>query len=542
MKKTTFEQAVTRSRSVHGDKYEYKEMFHDGRYLKLRIVCPEHGEFVQTASNHYIGRGCQKCTGKHPQYTLEDVEAIAREKYQFNYTYRKLVRGGKYPMLHLTCQKHGEFEQHLYNHLAGKGCEKCGEERVQLDAEALVQLKYQQGIKLVREVERNNYNQRQLLLKCDIHGEFIMPLQSVSKGFNCPKCANITRGENSRLTLSDVKQIAELVHGNKYKYRDVVFNGKHTRVIATCDKHGDFEQKTDNHLRGQGCPVCKFGKAEQEFKQFISSLTETQTEARLDPDSQMRWDVYAPNENLAFEFNGTYWHSDKFKSSTYHRDKYRKAADKGIRTMTIYEDEWQYQKPAVESAIRAALGKTIGKLHARKLYIVVPSAADANYFFDKYHIQKQPTGSRFIALCQEGEIKAVLAYALKKPGRGRSYDDSYCEITRYASSVQVVGGFSRLLKHVLNTYPSIEKVYTFSDVRFFSGKMYAKLGFVVEQELRPDYFYIKGGRRFHKANAKKDRLGGPEELGELERAELNGLHRVYDCGKLRWRLDVQRNT
>lgn len=49
---------------------------------------------------------------------------------------------------------------------------------------------------------------------------------------------------------------AKLAHGNKYDYSKVIYKNARTKVIITCPIHGDFEQTPNNHLRGQNCPDC----------------------------------------------------------------------------------------------------------------------------------------------------------------------------------------------------------------------------------------------------------------------------------------------
>ncbi|MDR0676612.1 MAG: DUF723 domain-containing protein [Elusimicrobiota bacterium] len=46
------------------------------------------------------------------------------------------------------------------------------------------------------------------------------------------------------------------IHGNKYDYSKVVYEGHFKEVIITCPVHGDFYQKPKNHLRGYGCKRC----------------------------------------------------------------------------------------------------------------------------------------------------------------------------------------------------------------------------------------------------------------------------------------------
>ena len=55
------EQFIEEARKVHGDKYDYSKADYQGGRVKVCIICPEHGEFMQEPANHLSGRGCPKC-------------------------------------------------------------------------------------------------------------------------------------------------------------------------------------------------------------------------------------------------------------------------------------------------------------------------------------------------------------------------------------------------------------------------------------------------------------------------------------------------
>lgn len=86
-----------------------------------------------------------------------------------------------------------------------------------------------------------------------------------------------------------------------------------------------------------------------EFEKFISltekELREYVKSFGLDVESNKRdvlgngqeIDIYIPSLKLGFEFNGTYWHSDKQKPIDYHQKKSIVAKDKGITLIHLYE-------------------------------------------------------------------------------------------------------------------------------------------------------------------------------------------------------------
>lgn len=57
-------------------------------------------------------------------------------------------------------------------------------------------------------------------------------------------------------TAEEFIEKANKVHGNKYDYSKVDFKNMTTKVVIVCPKHGEFEQRPDNHVRGQGCRKC----------------------------------------------------------------------------------------------------------------------------------------------------------------------------------------------------------------------------------------------------------------------------------------------
>ena len=56
------EEFIRLSREKHGDKYDYSHVVYVRAKDKVKIICPIHGEFEQSAFNHYyLGNGCKLC-------------------------------------------------------------------------------------------------------------------------------------------------------------------------------------------------------------------------------------------------------------------------------------------------------------------------------------------------------------------------------------------------------------------------------------------------------------------------------------------------
>lgn len=58
-------------------------------------------------------------------------------------------------------------------------------------------------------------------------------------------------------------------------------------------------------------------------------------------------DFFNEEKNLAFEFNGDYWHSSEFKDKFYHFKKVSMCENAGIRLINIYEHEFKENRESI---------------------------------------------------------------------------------------------------------------------------------------------------------------------------------------------------
>ncbi len=58
----TKEQFIKQAVAVHGNKYDYSSVEYERSHTKIIIICPEHGNFTQTPTNHiHTKTGCPMC-------------------------------------------------------------------------------------------------------------------------------------------------------------------------------------------------------------------------------------------------------------------------------------------------------------------------------------------------------------------------------------------------------------------------------------------------------------------------------------------------
>lgn len=85
-RKPKIEELISNFKEVHGDKYNYSKItdYINGKAL-IPIICPEHGEFLQSSVKHLQGQGCPKCN----ESKLERKIALLLEKEEIEFEIEK---------------------------------------------------------------------------------------------------------------------------------------------------------------------------------------------------------------------------------------------------------------------------------------------------------------------------------------------------------------------------------------------------------------------------------------------------------------------
>lgn len=116
---------IERISEVHGNKYDYTNTVYLNIRTKVDISCKKHGGFQILPDNHLRGQGCFKCIQDNHKLIeiskerLENLKNIHNNKYLYNNL--EIIDG----QIEVTCQTHGKFEQSIYNHERGHGCNLC---------------------------------------------------------------------------------------------------------------------------------------------------------------------------------------------------------------------------------------------------------------------------------------------------------------------------------------------------------------------------------------------------------------------------------
>lgn len=394
--------------------------------------------------------------------------------------------------------------------------------------------------------EMTTGSNKKMTFLCDNGHKYECSAKNASAGWGCPYCSNVRLSYENTIENSHPEIASRFSKNSKYQPYEVSI-GSHKKVNLICKNNPlhSYDISCYNILQWDSCPHCPRNNdstPESEIYNYISLITKyevTHRNTEILP-GRKELDIYIPDIHLAIEFNGLYWHTEEYgKDRNYHCNKWKQCKDKGIQLITIWEDEWRDKKDIVKSMLAHKLGVSQDRrVYARNTALHPLESSVARSFLDSYHIQGFCSGSAYFGLYDDSND--LIAVSVWRKNKNILYLD------RYATSCTVVGGMGKMLKkgkEAAREY-GCTKIVTFSDHSVSDGGLYEKLGFDKDKEIPPDYRYFVQGERKHKFGYRLKRFKNDphliykEGLTEKELAKLNGLERIWDCGKTRWVMEV----
>lgn len=162
-----------------------------------------------------------------------------------------------------SCEKHGVYEQSIYEHLRSCRCPKCA--RASRKREKYSQEHNKEYFEFVRDDcekdlqgssdlskclngEKDPYDR--VMFICKDHGTYVQSLAYHKLHSYCPICQGRVESNKYEDLLHDVEGSEDY---NRLQYGEAL---SHDKVQFNCKKHGFYEQKIYSHLAGKGCPEC----------------------------------------------------------------------------------------------------------------------------------------------------------------------------------------------------------------------------------------------------------------------------------------------
>ena len=271
-------------------------------------------------------------------------------------------------------------------------------------------------------------------------------------------------------------------------------------------------------------------KGELEILEFVKSLGIDADKGYIGGASPKELDIKIKEKNMAIEFNGVYWHSERIKNfdKNSHLNKMLICKEQGYKLLQFFDFEWNERKDQVKSFLTSALGKNQTKIHGRKTELKEVPKSEAKDFLNKYHILGSCNFKTALGLYHNNELVAMITLGV------HHRNNKEIVLSRYVGkcNVSVRGGLQKLTKRAFELYGPIT---TWIDLRMSDGESWLKTGWNKLNTLPPDYFYYNSsdGSIISKQARQKKKIKTPVGMTEREHAKKDGLYRVYDCGKLK---------
>ena len=361
-------------------------------------------------------------------------------------------------------------------------------------------------------------------------------IEKYGKRFNCINVDEYELGEHHLhkhlLNLEDTKDKVLMNFLQEMHWREV--------AEYFCLSQ-DIEGSVTKFMSRLGFPIVKEIKKgssnlENEVYEYVCNLVgidevEKNTKKIIKP---LELDIYIPNNKLAIEFNGLYWHSsndvcDDNKYKKMHLNKTNLCEEQNITLLHIFENEWlnKNKRDIWKSVLSSKLNKN-KKIYARQCKIVENIDYDIiKEFCENNHLQGHASFSKSKGLYYNDELVMVVTFS--KPRYNNNYDN---ELIRLCTKkyINVVGGASKLLKN--------EIFISYANRRWSSGNIYNTLKLNKISISKPSYYYFKNEYKlYHRSSFMKHKLKEKleffdENISESENMYNNKYRRIWDCGNI----------
>lgn len=341
----------------------------------------------------------------------------------------------------------------------------------------------------------------------------------------------------SRVLLSEEQIIKEI---NKFKRKPFNFElaeslGVHESTIRRYIDKYNLHNKINKSFKS---------RYEYEIAEYIESKgIDIKISDRI-LISPQELDLYIPSHKIALEFNGNYWHSDVYKNETYHQNKTIDCAKQGIQLIHIFEYEWINDSEKILNLIDNILDINITRLFARNTKVKEIDDTAVKQFLTSNHLQGYAMSSVNIGCYIDDELVGVMTFGTPRFNKEYEY-----ELIRYCCKdhIKILGGASKLFTYFIKKYKP-KSIITYSDISKFTGNIYTKLGFKVQENAitKPNYVWYNHSNnqvlsRYKTQKAELIRLGLDKYGSTEDEIMYNlGYYKIYNSGNIRleWKDEI----
>lgn len=391
---------------------------------------------------------------------------------------------------------------------------------------------------------------------CPLHGYFEVTANNhISKSnlCGCPIC-----GGTRKLSKNEFLARAIKVHGHKYNYSKIVYDGTQKHITIICPEHGEFRQTPTRHMNGRGCHKCggtkkisikeaiikaigihkgiysynkvdltsdysdtviitcpKHGDFEQSMKFHLSrkwgcpvcSYRSSKNEVEISEYISQYVNIIPRERNILKPKEIDIWIPSLKIGIEYHGLYWHTTTKIGF----AHREKWEMaQKAGIrliqifedewlekQDIVKARLLAFLGKAEkrdARKLTIKTIEWSEAKTFLHKTHIQGSGPSGAAYGLYDADLLVAVATFGKSRSGAMTGAKTEGEYEVLRYASIGVVRGGFTKLLAKFIKNYSPTRLISYCDLRYGTGNLYEKAGFKLECITPPDYWWVPKGQ------------------------------------------------
>jgi len=465
----------------------------DERYLKGEVVGHTKGKFVAKDKNgnkfsvsvedeRFLNGnlvGCTKNTN-HKEETVTKIKNIFIKNRKLRFPNFNYVINTLHPIDRKTfivynyCKKHGNLiiKEDVFSTIYNKDCDKiycaqCREDIIEnVYDENYLNEKYFYFLFIFKK-----FNIR---YKSENYVKLYFPyLYSYLKNY-------YNEFNNGKISWKEITYLFK----NKLKERPKCNykNCENYTNYSESQKYYNFYCETHIHASSQSIP-------ENQIANFISSLiSEDLIERNLRNTIHKELDIYIPNNKIAYEHNGIYYHTNTPK--IYHFDKWNRCKNKDIRLISIWEDDWskpknklnRFKQEIVKSLIKDSLNlQDLNIIFEDCIINKISYKVKQDFLYNNYIYENQKTNLNF-GVFYKNEL--VYVFSLNKE------ENNTYEIIETCSKlyIKIHDIEKHIVDYILKNY-IVSSIIVKVKLDYMDNRIYEKIGFK-QINFKLDYWLV----------------------------------------------------
>lgn len=233
------------------------------------------------------------------------------------------------------------------------------------------------------------------------------------------------------------------------------------------------------------CLICypilaNISKPQKQIVQFVKNIYNGQiVENNRTIIKPYQLDIYIPQKNIAIQFDGLLWHSEKFSERFNLKNKTQLCKSKGITLIHVFQDQWINNKKHIQMIISNLLIDNVEKFN-----IEIKSNEEIKTFLDNFVLDAKHNNSINVIAKKDNNIIGLISLQLIK--------QNYYKITNICANYYM---FNQLLNYIQNNY-TVDKIVCQIDNRFLNESIFKQNKFNVVFQQTPQPWYTKQQTRF----------------------------------------------